>query len=259
MPRARQALFASSRWFVRLGAVAALSSCGELSGGESTNSAASILDDLALQPGEAAIALRYRDSPRDEAIEIVLKTTDAQILYGRAQVCPPGWSMRVQVQHPQIPQQLVSLFVGFKDTSADSPQMRPGEGAVTVVSVDLPYIEHGGRVSEPKGPPVVVTSSNGTQTSGHYENEVTIETRLYGREDVRGPELTLRGITFADIRTENVVAPGACRPATPPPNNDCVATYQGRCFPSVEAACQAACGRKDCNVEDSLPAHVGCD
>lgn len=215
-------------------------------------------------PGEAVIEFLYR--PHADAALSAFRhtTTEASFLFDHAGLmCPPGWALRVPVEHPDIAESF-AVHLWFHDTSPEVAQMHVGTGEMYAVGVDIPRIEHGGRAASAGDAPMHITETTGKATSGWYAGDAVVETAFYSSDAVpSGEQFVIRRVEFRDVHTysdfkNSDLRPPACSEGEQPTTEDCAATYDGRCFSTKEAACQHGCGTSTCDWLESRPPQAVC-
>ena len=138
----------------------------------------------------------------------------------------------------------------------DSGLLTPGTSDVFIVGTDFPSVEHGGTTDGPFATPMTITSSTGNSGTGFFDSEVDVDVGFYAPDlEPTGEGVVVHGVAFRGVVVHEPGEPGGRCDDDP---NECLATFEGVCYPSVEAACAAAACQTSCNTLDSLPVQVYC-
>lgn len=241
-----------------------------------------------LEYGQAGVHFIYTPPGNDnESVELTLVSNEPYIYYdAAANMCPPGWGLMVPIESDELAEK-GAIFLWFNDADTNKLEMATGEREASIISVDLPPIENGGKAMEPDGV-VTITETTGKNTSGWWRGNEVIPIAFYAPDALPSGEIfQVKGFAFNGVETEIPNKEAPCRASRPrqdtsdggPPVSDdpcgqgwplserssestreCAAIYYDLCFESNKVACACAgCDIESCNILETYPTQVVCE
>lgn len=244
--------------------------------------------EVALEQGQARVRFVYTPPGNDnESVELTLISNEPRIFYDDgANMCPPGWGLMVPIESDELAEE-GAIFLWFNDTDTSKLEMVAGESDVSIMSVDLPPIENGGKAREPEGT-VTITETTGKSTSGWWRGNEEISIAFYAPDASPSGEIfQVKEVAFNGVETQIPKKEAPCDASEPGQDTsdgdsaiggepcdqgwsrsetssestrECNAIYNDLCFESNSFACACAgCDVESCSIVETYPTQVMCE